>query len=321
MLIAIVIFVAVWAIFYGVYWLLAVRPEQQATRALFRRLNPSSTRPRREVADLLKGVVPVSTVPGLEKALQKSQRFLGSTQALIDRSGLRLSIGQFVLASIFVASCASGLAWHFSGSLLLAAFAGAAMAFTPRMAVRFAAKRRLAKIEEQFPGAIDLIARALRAGHAFTTGLSMVADEVADPVRTEFRLLYDKQNYGMALPDAMRSLAERVPLLDVRFFVTAVLTQRESGGNLSEVLDSLAAVIRDRFRLKRQVRVVSAHGRITGSILACLPIIIAGLLFLLAPQHMALLFTDPLGIRMVMAVVVLQVIGFFWMRKIVNIEI
>jgi tight adherence protein B len=257
----------------------------------------------------------------LEKALQKSQRFLGSTQALIDRSGLRLSIGQFVLASIFVASCASGLAWHFSGSLLLAAFAGAAMAFTPRMAVRFAAKRRLAKIEEQFPGAIDLIARALRAGHAFTTGLSMVADEVADPVRTEFRLLYDKQNYGMALPDAMRSLAERVPLLDVRFFVTAVLTQRESGGNLSEVLDSLAAVIRDRFRLKRQVRVVSAHGRITGSILACLPIIIAGLLFLMAPEHMALLFTDPLGIRMVMAVVVLQVIGFFWMRKIVNIEI
>ena len=121
--------------------------------------------------------------------------------------------------------------------------------------IQFKAKRRVRSFEEQFPEAIDLLARALRAGHAFITGLSMVAEEMPDPVGTEFKLAFDRQNFGMPLPDALRALGERVPLLDARFFVTAVLTQREAGGNLSEVLDNLASVIRERFRVKRQVRV------------------------------------------------------------------
>jgi tight adherence protein B len=140
-------------------------------------------------------------------------------------------------------------------------------------------------------------------------------------VRSEFQLVHDRQNFGMPLPDALRGIAERVPLLDARFFVTAVLTQRESGGNLSEVLDSLAALIRERSRLRRQVRVVSAHGRITGWVLAGLPLALTGLMFIVAPEHIKVLFTDPLGIRMVAAAVVLQVIGFVAMQRIVNIEI
>jgi tight adherence protein B len=134
-------------------------------------------------------------------------------------------------------------------------------------------------------------------------------------------LLHDRQNYGMPLPDALKGMADRIPLLDARFFVTAVLTQRESGGNLSEVLDSLAKLIRERFRLKRQVRVLSAHGRITGTVLAALPLVLVALMFLIAPEHISLLFTDSIGRRMVAVGVVLQVIGYMAMRRIVNIEI
>ena len=174
--------------------------------------------------------------------------------------------------------------------------------------------------EEQFPEAIELLARALRAGHAFPTGLTMVADEIPPPVGSEFKLVYDRQNFGMPLGDALKALAERVPVIDARFFVTAVLTQRETGGNLSEVLDNLASVIRDRFKVKRQVRVVTAHGRITGWILAGLPPSLAGVLCFVSPGHMKTLITDPLGIQMLVVAGVLQVSGTLIIRKLVNVR-
>ncbi len=179
---------------------------------------------------------------------------------------------------------------------------------------------RLRVFEEQFPEAIDLISRALRAGHAFTTGLSMVADEIPAPVGHEFRRLYDEQNFGMSLPDALRAMAHRVPVLDARFFVTAVLTQRESGGNLSEVLDNLASVMRERFKLKRQIRVISAHGRISAWVLSCLPPALAGVLFLLSPDFMRILWEDPLGVRLIVIAVTLQIVGTFVISRMVRIE-
>jgi tight adherence protein B len=148
----------------------------------------------------------------------------------------------------------------------------------------------------------------------------MVGDEVPDPVAAEFRLLFEQQNYGMSLTDALKAFAERVPIIDARFFVTALLTQREMGGNLSEVLDNLASVIRERFKVKRQVRVVSAHGRITGMVLGFLPPIVAIVLFVLNPKHMRLLIDDPIGVHMVMVGVVLQVIGVIAIRRIVDVE-
>jgi tight adherence protein B len=176
------------------------------------------------------------------------------------------------------------------------------------------------KFEEHFPEAIDLIARALRAGHALPTGLSMVADEMPPPIGTEFRLLYDEQNFGLTLPDAMRNFARRIPVLDARFFVTAVLTQRESGGNLAEVLDNLSSVIRDRFKVKRQVRVISAHGRITGWVLALLPPSLAMATLLINPDHLGTLTGDPFGRQMIVVAIVLQVVGTLIIRKIVNVE-
>ena len=159
------------------------------------------------------------------------------------------------------------------------------------------------KFEEQFPEAIELIARALRAGHAFTTGLALVAEELPDPVGGEFRLVYDRQNFGMPVADALHLFAERVPLLDARFFVTAVLTQRESGGNLAEILDNLGVVIRQRFRVRRQIRVVTAHARLTGWVLVAMPLATALAMLVVAPDHILTLVTDPLGIQMLVAAV------------------
>jgi tight adherence protein B len=148
----------------------------------------------------------------------------------------------------------------------------------------------------------------------------MVADEIPDPVGAEFKLVYDRQNFGMSLNDALRGLAERVPILDAKFFATAVLTQRETGGNLSEVLDNLAGVIRERFKVKRQVRVVTAHGRITGWILAAMPPSLALVLCFVSPEHMKTLITDPLGIQMLVVGGTMQVIGTVIIRKLVNIR-
>jgi len=321
MLIAIACFVGVLSLFLGAYWFFVLRPETEEQRALSRRLNPTHDVSRILQTSLLNDVAPASSLPALERALVRSARALRPLERLIDRSGYSITLGMVLLGSGFAALLGAFAALRLVGSPLAAAGAALLLGSGPFVWLKQAANRRLARFEEQFPEAIDLIARALRAGHAFTTGLGMVADEVEEPVRGEFRLLHDRQNYGMPLPDALRSLAYRVPLLDARFFVTAVLTQRESGGNLSEVLDSLSKLIRERFKLKRQVRVLSAHGRITGGVLAMLPIVLTGLMFLVAPRHISILFTDPLGLRMVTVACVLQVIGFFAMRRIVNIEI
>jgi tight adherence protein B len=321
MLIVFGCFVGVLTVFLGLYWTFVLRPEMHADRVLSRRLQPTRVVHGIEPTSLVNTVAPASSVPALDRALVRFADSVRPLERLIERSGYAVTLGQVFLASAFAAALGALVALQFVNEPIVAAGAAVVMGSAPLLFLRHAAKRRLAKFEEQFPEAIDLIARALRAGHAFTTGIGMVADEVTEPVRGEFRLLHDRQNYGMPLPDALKSMAERMPLLDARFFVTAVLTQRESGGNLSEVLDSLSKLIRERFRLKRQVRVLSAHGRITGSVLAALPIALVVLMFLIAPEHISLLFTDPLGRRMVGAAVVLQVIGYLAMRRIVDIEI
>jgi tight adherence protein B len=199
----------------------------------------------------------------------------------------------------------------------LLAVIGAAL---PYLYVGRRRKKRIEKFEEQFPEAIDLIARALRAGHGLATGLGMVADELKAPVGTEFRILFDEQNFGLSVPEAMRNFARRVPVLDARFFVTAVLTQRETGGNLAEVLDNLGTVIRERFKIKRQVRVLSAHGRITGWVLTMLPPALALATLIVNPNHLGSLLHDPLGQKLIMAGVILQIMGTLIIRKLVNVE-
>jgi tight adherence protein B len=168
---------------------------------------------------------------------------------------------------------------------------------------------------------MDLLGRAIRAGHPLSAGLRMVADEMPDPVSTEFRRVFEEQRFGLPFEDALVSLADRVDLVDVRIFITAVLIQREVGGNLAEILDKIAQTVRGRFTLKRQLRVYTAQGRISGYALVTLPVLTAIALYTIDKQYVSLLWTDDVGRMMVAFILVMWVIGFFWIRRIINVEI
>lgn len=312
-------FVIVVAITYGLYWMLFLRPEGREQAALRGRLR-SATGAAVPAADALEQPQAVmSRVGVLNVLLERSGGLSGPLERLVTQSGLKITVGVLLLSSALAAGAvflAVTLATHSSLAAMVAAAGAAAI---PTVIVRYMRTRRLATFEAQFPEAVEMMARALRAGHAFPTAISMAADEMPAPVGPECRLLFDRQNFGMAMTEALRGFAERIPIIDARFFATAVLTQRETGGNLSEILDNLAAVIRDRFKVKRQVRVVTAHGRITGWILSALPPTLAGVLFVISPEYMNLLFADPLGLQMLVAGVFLQVTGTLVIRKLVNV--
>jgi tight adherence protein B len=312
-------FCLVVGIIFGGYYVFVLRPETLEQKALRKRLRGSTAAERSPVGKLERPAERLSGVKALNLVLSRTSGISGPIERSITQSGLNVTVGTLLLASALL-GCVSYMVvkWltYFTYLGLAAAPFGASVPF---LVVRVARTKRMRLFEEQFPEAIELLARALRAGHSFPTGLTMVADEIPTPVGSEFKLVYDRQNFGMALGDALKGLPERVPVLDARFFVTAVLTQRETGGNLSEVLDNLAAVIRDRFRVKRQVRVITAHGRITGWILAGLPPSLAGVLCVVSPGHLTSLVTDPLGIQMVVVAGFLQVCGTLIIRKLVNV--
>jgi tight adherence protein B len=259
-------------------------------------------------------------LPGLERALGKTSR--GSMLAnLIEQSGSKSSLSS-VLMIMFVMGVLGAVV------VMMATRAGWSLpvgfafgAFMPIVLLRVKRGRRLRGFEEQFPEALDLISRALKAGHAFATGLKMVADEMPEPVGPEFRKTFDEQNFGLQLKDALENLTVRIPLLDVRFFSTAVLIQRETGGNLSEILENLAHVVRERFKILRQVRVYTAHGRMTGYVLLALPAFQSVALMFINPEHMNLLFRERMGQMMLMAAIVMQTCGFLWIKQIVKIEV
>jgi tight adherence protein B len=316
--VVVTVFFAVLAIVFGAYWLLIVRPEQQQSGAVRRRLR--GTRVRVAKADIGKSDEPLSTVGALDAALQRWAGLSDPLKQLLERSGLPMTVGVLVLLTVFVAVTTMAVSLFLSPYKTPALVLGLLAGTVPYLFVRHKAKKRLALFEEQFPEAIDMIARALRAGHALPTALQLASEEVPDPVGGEFRLLFEKQNFGLSMTDALREFGDRTPLLDARFFVTAVQTQREMGGNLSEVLDRLAAVIRERFKVKRQVRAISAHGRITGLVLGALPPAVAAVLLILSPDHIRLLVDDPIGVYMVTMALVLQCVGVIAIRKIVDVE-
>ena len=191
----------------------------------------------------------------------------------------------------------------------------------PYIYVRRKRAQRLRAFEEQFPEALDFLARSLRAGHAFSVSLEMMADESPDPIGIEFRQLFNEQNLGSPIDVAMRNMASRVPLLDVRFFVSAVLLQRETGGNLAEILTKLGYVIRERFRLKGQVRAASAHGRLTAGVLTVMPAVTALGLMAVWPGYLAFMAGDKHGRFIILGAIILQTTGYFVMKRIVNIKV
>lgn len=319
MIFALVTFAVCFMVIYSTYWAFVLRPETQAAGVVRRRLKKDHVK---QVArsQLLRQVQALSSIGAVDALLKRGRSRSERLQLLLEQAGLEITVGSLVLGSMALGALVMFVLQQMGAWRSIALGVGIAAAFLPYNAVKYKRTLRMRKFEEQFPEALDLLGRAMRAGHAFTTGIEMVGTETAEPIGPEFRTLYDQQNFGMPLPDALKLFAERIPVLDARFFVTAVLIQREAGGNLSEVLDNLAKVIRERFRVKRQIRVISAHGRITGWILACTPPVLALVLFAINTETRELMFYHPMGQQMLIGAVVLQVIGTLIMKKIIDVE-
>ncbi len=240
---------------------------------------------------------------------------------LLLQSGLPLTVATFIWMTA-MGALAGLLLWAFLALPLLVGLACVAGgASFPTIRVLRARRLRLKAIEQQLPDALELMARALRAGHAFLSALQMVGTEGPEPIAREFRIAFDEVNYGVAMQEALTNLATRVPVTDLRFFVIAVSIQRETGGNLAELLDKLAALIRARFKLLGTIRVLSAEGRLSAWILSLLPFVLAVLINLVNPKFMSILWTDPAGIYLIAAGLILMTLGIVWMWRIIKIRV
>jgi tight adherence protein B len=240
---------------------------------------------------------------------------------LIQQSGLTWTVDSLLLLCLGWGFGFGVAALILSRYMLVAGLAAAFGSYLPIWYLKRKRKKRAEAFEAGLPEAIDLLGRAIRAGHPLSAGLKMVADETREPIAGEFERTFEEQRFGLPFDDAITAMADRVNLVDLRILVTAILIQREVGGNLAEVLDNLATVIRARFTIRRQLRVYTAQGRFTGYTLAVLPIIVGTCIYMLNPSYMKLLFTHPIGKLMVTVAAVMQVIGYLWIRKIVDIEI
>ena len=322
MLLSIIVFFLVSGAVVGVYYALVHRPEHQAERQFEQRLKDLSSfeTESSDAPSILLNQQPASALPGVE-------RLMGATNAgswlaaLIEKSGVAVTPGSVITMCLGAAAGLGFVTLLFSHMLLAAIGAALLGTALPIIWLKLKYHRRLRRFEEQFPEALDLLSRAIRAGHAFQTAMGMVADELPQPVGTEFKKSFDQQNFGLPLSEALNGLAQRVPIMDVKFFVTAVQIQRETGGNLAEILDNLAHVVRERFKILRQVRVHTAHGRFTGYVLLGLPAFLASALKFINPEHMKMLFTVKMGQMMVMGAIVMQTIGFIWIRQVIKIEV
>jgi len=242
-------------------------------------------------------------------------------QSLIAQAGLKTKAGKVILVSTVVGLATYMVSDHFLHHMIPASIIGLLAAAVPLAIVAWKRQRRMRQFEQRFPEALDLLGRAVRAGHAFTTGLEIVSKESSEPVAGEFRACFEEQNFGLPMRDALLNMAERMPLVDVRFFVTALLVQKETGGNLAEVLDELARVIRDRFRIYREVKVKTAQGRLTAIILIALPVFMLLALQGVNPSYVRVLFTDPLGPMVLGIAAIMQLIGSILIWRIVHIEV
>jgi tight adherence protein B len=321
--IALIVFLFVVALVLGVYFAVTQLPAFLANRDLDRRLRDISTPaedPRVGEPSSVVRQEKAGPLPAIDSVLEATA--VGpSLKRLIERSGVKTTPSAIILSAIGAGIATMFIVSMFTNQSIVQPFALAAGLVAPFMWLKRKASKRIKKFEEQFPEALDLLSRAIRAGHAFQTAMGMVASELPEPVGPEFMKTFEQQNFGLPLKDALNELADRIALLDVRFFVTAVLIQRDTGGNLAEILDNLAHVVRERFKILRQVRVHTAHGRFTGYVLLALPAFLSVALMWINPEHMGLLFTERMGHIMIAIALTLQTVGFFWIRQVIKIEV
>jgi tight adherence protein B len=262
----------------------------------------------------------MSRIPAFDTFLRRSER-VSLLQKMLAQGNVDVRAGNFLMLCVVSALVIAVIAFIAGGNLIFGWVGALVGFFLPYAYASHMRTKRFAKFEEKFPEAIDTLARAVRAGHAFTTALEMIANEVSEPVAGEFRQLYEEQKFGLPVRDALINLADRIPLVDVKFFVTAVMLQRETGGNLAEILDNLSYVIRERFKILRQVRVHTAQGRLTMVLLMALPPTIVLVMTVLNRGFIQPLFTDPIGHALIVGGITLQTMGYFVIRRIIRIQV
>ncbi len=262
----------------------------------------------------------LAQTPALERFLLQIPRIHMLDRVLL-QSGLQMHVAGFLGLSLLAVAGGAIFAslWGLANIVIVVIAAG--LGIMPWFYVLNAKRKRLDTIEQQLPDALDLMARAMLAGHAFPSALKMVGDEMPQPVAAEFRIVFDEINYGIAAQDALTNLAVRIPSTDIRYFVISVLIQRETGGNLAELLGNISALIRARLKLFGTVRVLSAEGILSAKILTALPFALAFAINIINPGFLSQLWTDPLGIKLVETALGMMVIGIFWMWRVIKIRI
>jgi tight adherence protein B len=306
----------------GVFVVMSLFDERKAQARVLRDRLSAAQKPAEQIlpeAELLRDEV-LSRIPAFDTWLRRSER-VSALQKVLAQGNVDVRAGNFLMLCA-VSSLLLALIAFIAGGQFLFGWVGALLGFfLPYAYASHQRSKRFAKFEEKFPEAIDTLARAVRAGHAFTTALEMIANEVSEPVAGEFRQLYEEQKFGLPVRDALLNLADRIPLVDVKFFVTAVMLQRETGGNLAEILDNLSYVIRERFKILRQVRVHTAQGRLTMVLLMGLPPTIVAIMQVINPGFIHPLFADPLGHALIVGGITLQTLGYFVIRRIIRIQV
>ena len=268
----------------------------------------------------------LSKIPALDNLLRRSEQ-ISNLQTMLAQANMQMRavnvLGLCAISAVLLGVAAFLLSRPLSeNESALFTIAGVILGgLLPYSFASYRRAKRFQKFEELFPEAIDTLARAVRAGHAFTSALELIANEVGEPVSSEFRKLFEEQKFGLPVREALLNLTERVPLVDVKFFVTAVMLQRETGGNLAEILDNLSYMIRERFKIMRQVRVHTAQGRLTMMLLMGLPPTIVVTMQILNPSFIHPLFADPIGHVLIVAGIVLQTVGYFVIRKVIQIQV
>ncbi|MDQ0141787.1 type II secretion system F family protein [Cupriavidus necator] len=316
----ILLFVAVVLCVEGIYlwWNNVHGPAARRIEARLRALSAGGHVNAERLSILKKRML--SDSPRMQKLLMSVPR-IGMLDRWLEQSGSTWSVAQLFGYCGLVVLCTVALVPLLPVPLPIM-LAGASLAgVLPVLHVIRLRHKRLKQMETQLPDAVDMISRALRAGHAFSGALGMVGEEMKAPIGPEFRTTFEEINYGVALDEAMTNLAIRVPINDLRYFVIAVLIQRESGGNLAEILDTIGNLVRDRLKLFDKIRVLSAEGRLSAWILGLLPFCTAGLILVVNPDFMRVLWEDPMGLKMVSGALVSMFMGVLWMRKIIRIRV
>lgn len=282
-------------------------------------LSTTKLTPADQAVDLHKEEL-LSAVPWLNRWLLKLE-LAPRLRTLLYQADIKWTAGGLIMMSAACFLIPAYLIYLRTGAVILSLLLGAVLAAGPFFYVINKRNQRFNKFEQELPETLDLMVSALRAGHSLVSALNLAANESPDPIGQEFRITFDEQNYGLELKTAMSNLAERVPLQDLKIVITAILIQKESGGNLAEVFDKTAYVIRERFRLKRQVRVHTAQGRLTGWILSLLPVVLGVLLYMINPESMSLLWTRPIGVKLLYLSAAMTTTGALIIRKIVNMDV